>query len=411
MKAGIGYSSISLSKEAGRHATSNALADAALSATQLTADDLVFAFCGSALNAHDFYQGVRSCIPADVPVLGGSAIGVITNQALSYSGYPAAVAVLKLGAVKAQLALVEELYKDPQQSGEHLAKQLADPSDASIQLLFYDSVKYPATATQPPVLNPSAPLLKGLEAFASGRIQTVGAGLLGDHQFSATWQFAGQQVLQQSAMVLQLSGPMQSYVTTMHGCVPQDSTQYKITNIFGQFLYSLDGEPVVPMIDRLYGSAQWRQSSPVKQLSFGVYCGDQHHPQREELFVNRLISGALPDGSGVILFEPDLANGMHVQLMRRDPDTILASARVNSKKLLNKIKKEGRKARFALYFDCGGRAAAYDNNQHEEAAEVQAQCNAFGVPLLGIYCGVEIAPFLGKSRGLDWSGVFVVFAE
>ena len=48
---------------------------------------------------------------------------------------------------------------------------------------------------------------------------------------------------------------------------------------------------------------------------------------------------------------------------------------------------------------------------HEEAAEVQAQCNDFGVPLLGIYCGVEIAPFLGKSRGLDWSGVFVVFAE
>ena len=197
----------------------------------------------------------------------------------------------------------------------------------------------------------------------------------------------------------------------MHGCVPYDKTQYKITNIFGQFLYSLNGEPVVPLIDRVYGSTQWRQASPVKQLSLGVYCGDPQQPQREDLFVNRLISGALPDGSGVILFEPDLAAGMQVQLMRRDPDTILASARVNSKKLLNKIKADGRKARFALYFDCGGRAAAYDNNQHEEAAEIQAQCNAFGVPLLGIYCGVEIAPFLGKSRGLDWSGVFVVFAE
>jgi len=411
MKAGIGYSNISFSKEAGRQAVSHALAEASLSPNQLTADDLVLAFCCSAVNAHEFYQGVRSCLPAEVPILGGSAIGVITNQVLSYSGHPAAVAVLKLSAVKARLALVEQLFKDPQQSGEQLARQLADPSDASLQLLFYDSVKYPATAMQPPVLNPSAPLLRGLEALASGRVQTVGAGLLGDHQFSATWQFAGQQVLQQSAMVLQFSGALQPYVTTMHGCVPQDKTQYTITNIFGQFLYSLNGEPVVPLIDRVYGSSQWRQSSPVKQLSLGVYCGDMQHPQREELFVNRLISGALPDGSGVILFEPDLAAGMQVQLMRRDPDTILASARVNSKKLLNKIKADGRKARFALYFDCGGRAAAYDNNQHEEAAEVQAQCNAFGVPLLGIYCGVEVAPFLGKSRGLDWSGVFVVFAE
>ncbi|MBN8444152.1 MAG: FIST C-terminal domain-containing protein [Gammaproteobacteria bacterium] len=411
MKAGIGYSNISLSKEAGRQALNSALTDAALSGTQLSADDMVLAFCGAAVNASEFYHGIRSGLPAEVPIFGGSAIGVITNQALSYSGHPAVVAVLKLSSIKAKVALVEELYKDPLLCGEQLAQQLDEPADASLQLLLYDSVKYPATATQPPVLNPSAPLLKGLETWSSGRIPTVGAGLLGDHQFSATWQFAGHQVLQQSAMLLQFRGALQPYLTSMHGCVPYDKTQYKITNIFGQFLYSLNGEPVVPLIDRVYGSTQWRQASPVKQLSLGVYCGDPQQPQREDLFVNRLISGALPDGSGVILFEPDLAAGMQVQLMRRDPDTILASARVNSKKLLNKIKADGRKARFALYFDCGGRAAAYDNNQHEEAAEIQAQCNAFGVPLLGIYCGVEIAPFLGKSRGLDWSGVFVVFAE
>lgn len=411
MQAGIGYSNISFSKESGRQAVSHALQDAGLSGDELDASDLILAFCSTSLQAAEFYAGIRSCVDPRVPIVGGSAIGVITNQALSYSGYPAAVAVIKMGRIHTQLVAVTELYKDPQASGEQLAAQLTNPADATLQLLMYDSVKYPATPTQPPVLNPSAPLLKGLEAHASGRIQTVGAGLLGDHQFNATWQFVGHQVVQQSALVLQFSGAYQAYITTMHGCVPQDQTQYKITNIFGQFLYSLDGEPVVPLIDRLYGSAQWRQASPVKQLSLGVYCGDPQLPQREDLFVNRLISGALPDGSGVILFEPDLAAGMHVQLMRRDPDIILASAQVNSRKLLNKIKAEGRKARFALYFDCGGRAAAYDNNQHEEAAEVQAQCNAFGVPLLGIYCGVEIAPFLGKSRGLDWSGVFVVFAE
>lgn len=411
MKAGIGYSNISLSKEAGRQAVTSALADGAFIASQLTANDMVLAFCGAAVNAHEFYQGIRSCLPSEVPIFGGSAIGVVTNHALSYSGHPAVVAVLKMQSAKVQIAKAEELYKDPQLCGEQLALQLTEPADATLQLLFYDSVKYPATATQPPVLNPSAPLLKGLEASSSGRIATVGAGLLGDHQFSATWQFVGHQVVQQSALVLQVSGALKPYITTMHGCIPYDKTQYKITKIFGQFLYSLDGEPVVPLIDRIYGSAQWRQSSPVKQLSLGVYCGDPQQTQREDLFVNRLISGALPDGSGVILFEPDLAAGMQVQLMRRDPDTILASAQVNSKKMLKKIKADGRKAKFALYFDCGGRAAAYDNNQHEEAAEVQAQCNDFGVPLLGIYCGVEIAPFLGKSRGLDWSGVFVVFAE
>lgn len=410
MKAGIGYSNSHLAVESGRQAAADALRELALSGNELTAHDVVFAFCSSQLNAQEFYNGVRKAVSAEVPIYGGSAIGIICNQALSYSGYPAAVAVLKLSRVQTHCAVTQEIFKDQHAAGVKLASQLKTQADSTVQLLFYDSVKHPATASQPPVLNPSAPLLLGLEGDAVGKVATVGAGLLGDHQFSATWQFVGQQVLQQSAMVLQWFGAFTPYITTMHGCVPMDKTQYTITDMFGQFLYTLDDEPVVPLLDRIYGSQQWRASSPVKQLSLGVYCGDALQPQREELFVNRLISGAMPDGSGVILFEPDLAVGTQVQLMRRDPDTILASAQFNTKKLLNKIKKDGKTARFAMYFDCGGRAAAYDNNQYEEAAEVQQQCNEFGVPLLGIYCGVEIAPFLGKSRGLDWSGVLVVFA-
>jgi hypothetical protein len=30
---------------------------------------------------------------------------------------------------------------------------------------------------------------------------------------------------------------------------------------------------------------------------------------------------------------------------------------------------------------------------------------------LGFYSGVEIAPLMGRSRGLDWTGVLVVIAE
>jgi len=37
--------------------------------------------------------------------------------------------------------------------------------------------------------------------------------------------------------------------------------------------------------------------------------------------------------------------------------------------------------------------------------------NQYETPLLGFYSGVEIAPFLQKSRGLDWTGVLMVLAE
>jgi hypothetical protein len=47
----------------------------------------------------------------------------------------------------------------------------------------------------------------------------------------------------------------------------------------------------------------------------------------------------------------------------------------------------------------------------EEAAEVQQAFSRHGCPLFGFYSGVEVAPFLNKSRGLDWTGVLVVIAE
>ncbi|GBC61040.1 hypothetical protein DENIS_2000 [Desulfonema ishimotonii] len=33
------------------------------------------------------------------------------------------------------------------------------------------------------------------------------------------------------------------------------------------------------------------------------------------------------------------------------------------------------------------------------------------MPLLGFYSGVEVAPLLGKTRGLDWTGVLLVLAK
>ena len=75
------------------------------------------------------------------------------------------------------------------------------------------------------------------------------------------------------------------------------------------------------------------------------------------------------------------------------------------------IKRDGKNALFGMYIDCAGRAASYSNTKTEEASEVQKVVNQHNTPLLGFYSGVEVAPLLQKSRGLDWTGVLVVLAE
>ncbi|MDR1920541.1 MAG: FIST C-terminal domain-containing protein, partial [Candidatus Adiutrix sp.] len=69
----------------------------------------------------------------------------------------------------------------------------------------------------------------------------------------------------------------------------------------------------------------------------------------------------------------------------------------------------GRKPVFAFYVNCAGRAAGYAGTDLEDALTVQ-RVVAGRAPLMGIYSGVEIAPVKGKSRGLDWTGVFCLFS-
>jgi hypothetical protein len=87
---------------------------------------------------------------------------------------------------------------------------------------------------------------------------------------------------------------------------------------------------------------------------------------------------------------------------------MIESARSNAADLMAEIASAGRRAIFAIYIDCAGRAAAYSRTAVEEAVEIQKALNHAGCPLLGFYSGVEIAPFLNKSRGLDWTGVLLV---
>ena len=119
----------------------------------------------------------------------------------------------------------------------------------------------------------------------------------------------------------------------------------------------------------------------------------------------------MPDGKGIKLFEPDIKQGDEIQFMMRDSYEIASSAERNSTELMDNIKGDGRKAVFGLYIDCAGRTAQYSNSPVEEASKVQEVFNRYNTPLLGFYSGVEVAPLMGRSRGLDWTGVLLVFAE
>jgi len=406
MKVGIGYCNTKNSFEAGKTAAASAIGNG-----KIDTPGLVLAFCHNQVNAEDFFRGLRSAVGPDVPIVGGSAIGIITNSDLSYEGCPAGIAIMQSERLTFKAVCAGDLDRDEKQAGKRLAENLSPSTDGKLLLIFYDSVKSPPTATTPPLMNASPPLIQGIQEAIAPAVPILGAGLLGDFNFNATKQFCGYTVASQSVVGTLFGGDYYHDYQIMHGLTPMDGVYHTITKKDGSIIYEVDGQSVVKLIDDLYGNENWRAQVPVKRLCIGVNYGDKYGNYKEEEYVSRLITGVLPDGKGIVLFEPDLDVGTEILFMLRDSSRMVESAKHNCMTLMTRIENKGKKPVFGLYIDCAGRTAVFSDTPDEEASEIVRIFNHRNIPLLGFYSGVEVAPMLGKCRSLDWTGILWVIAE
>lgn len=407
MRAGIAFTNSPAAFAAGQHLVKQAAAQ--LKGEPIT---VLLLFCTAATDYVRLLDGARSCSPTTTHILGGSAVGIITQDQIAITGYPAVTLALSSATSHTQFisAVADNLLHKPYLAGQHLASQLNMqlPSllSPALLLLFYDSVRYPGNAKQPAVLTPSPPLLSGLTHTFNHAVPIAGAGLLADMQFGPTKQFYQHKVASQLATTLLIAGAVKPYICAMHGCTPMSEQRFTITSIHQQFLYQLNGQPVTTLLDTISGSQQWRTQRPVTRLALGM----QQAPittHYSTSYITRLINGVLPNDEGIILFEPDFVEGAQIQIMQRDMASILKATDEQTKKVLKQIADDKQEPIVALYFDCAGRIS---NNQ-QEARLVQQHMQRANIPLLGIFTGVEIAPIGEHSSSLDWSGVLIILTQ
>ena len=121
MKVGIGYcneeDALSSGKKVAEHAIENG---------NIRRPDIVFAFCNGGLDHDEFFRGLYSVVGKNVPIIGGSTIGIITNDHLSYEGYPAGVLVLESDTLHLTAASVGNLDKGEKLAGRALAEKLSN---------------------------------------------------------------------------------------------------------------------------------------------------------------------------------------------------------------------------------------------------------------------------------------------
>jgi hypothetical protein len=338
-----------------------------------------------------------------IPIVGGSGVGTMTGSSFGYGGFE--VSLMLFPAHAGARIIACSLKQGEVHAGKHLARTLNGLSAAGATvLLFYDTLM----ASPPPQLYVADKILEGLYSELEDRTLTiVGAGLVADMQLADSFIFDGSRPVKHELVAVVLPTPLASRTAIMHGCEPI-SAFMEVTRVEGPVVYELDHRPALDVILEAIG--QEKTDEHIRGLStvitLGERFGDMFADYDEAEYVNRLIVTGNPVDGSVVIFEADFQVGSKVQIMSRSNPLMIDSARKGAGKLLKET--EGEKPLFGLYINCTGRAASFCGAEEEDVPLVQEAMK--GIPLIGFYSGVEIAPFMGRSRPLDWTGVLTVFS-
>ena len=396
MRTGVGYSDIPDSAEAGRIA-----AEKAVESTRR--DDpcsIAFLFCTSRHDQRVLREAVSSVIGTTVPIFGGGAVGIITNNVSGYAGDQVGVACFWLDGADFNVVSDGELMKCEEDTGFRLGQGLSNngiKQESPVMLLF-DSVYCEDSGSIR--ANMAMRILGGIKKAMGFLPNITGIGMQSDHISTAVSQFTGADLGEQSAMALTFGEEIRIDSVSVHGYRPV-SPFYTITKVDKHIVLEINNRPALEFMDELLGSAITPEQYPFF-LMFGI----RGRKQRENIDSNRLCLGIDHKRGGIIMFDSDMEQGTEFQLMLRSQEPGSMQPKIES--LFANLGE--RKPVFAMYIDCAGRCAGYGGTKMEDAAVVQQAVDG-RVPLLGIYTGVEIASVAGHPRGLECSGVFCLFSR
>lgn len=399
-RAGTAYVDLPASREAGALAARRAVQAAGLDRV-----DLAFCFHHGRHDPAEVLAGVRGELGEDVGIVGGTAMGIITNDDVGYEGHQVGVAVLGgLPAGAVEVAASTGLSATSEQAvGADLAQQLSVlPGVAQDVLLLYSSIKRGLTHEDGFALHFGTPLLASLLADTPSIRTLAGAGLIDSLQPTHSHVLTERGTDPDGAVAVAFRGGLRMDTVVLHGCRPAGS-YHAITRTDGPVVLEIDDRPALDVMEELLAGALPRDEYPFNVI-LGVNRGERYADFDEEKYQTRLCLAVDEERGGLVMFEPDLETGAKVQLMRVSTDLGYVRKRIAA--LLARI--GDRTPVLALYADCAGRCVMGSAMPDEEGHAVRAAMGS--VPLLGFYTGVEIGEVAGVARPLDWTGVLCLLS-
>jgi hypothetical protein len=235
-------------------------------------------------------------------------------------------------------------------------------------------------------------LCAALQASVPPHWRIFGATAGDDWRFEATYVFAGNEVLRDSAVLIGLFSDASPSLVAHHGwCGATDGQEMAITDIEGSVLRTLDDRPAAEVyraelirLGLMHEGDDLMSVMATHELGARTIFGDQlkiRAPLRVQDDGSIVLAGSLPPGT-------------MVRIASASPDRLIESARTLANRVLEPF--DNRAIRGSLVFDCGARLHLLGDRYGEQ---VTAFLGGRHFPMIGMAGYGEIAKFAGSVDG------------
>lgn len=389
---GIGKSKEPDGYQAGVEAITEAFTTGNLSTAQIV---LVAATVG--YNQKELLSGIRS-VAKNVPLVGCSTQGVITQEGPDELLRRVEVLAIDSNTMRFTPVLAKGLKKDSYGAGKEIAEALRRdwPNDAKALMLITDGLSINSDA-----------LFRGLEDTLPEKIPFVGGTASETSAFKNTYQYFNDEVMEDAAIGVLLSGDFRFDIGVSHGSQPVGITR-TVTKAEGNHIYEIDNKPAFEVFRELLGPQTTDLDfTVVAGVCLGVAMPMEVRGDYEDVILR--IPLVLDKTDNSLYMAAEWPVGTEILICRRDEETIVRRAREISEQI-NK-RHPGETPAFALHFDCTGRSKTFLGAEIARSEVASNQATFFDhVPWFGFYTLGEIAPVQGKNYFHNWTSVlFVVY--
>lgn len=389
-KVGLGKSKEVKSAAAGREAAIMALGN-----LEGKKPNIAIVFSGVGHNQKEMLDGINQALPG-TPVIGCSAKGVIVGQDSDENIYSIGIMTIASDEFQFLPLLGKDLAANSYKAGETIGDTVGKNNAQSPLALyvFADGLKVNMKK-----------FIDGFESKTTGFLPIFG-GLAGDNwQFVKTFQYFNNEVYEDAASCLLISGTGSVAYGVSHGCVPLGIDR-TITKVQGNKILEIDHKPAYLVFQEYLGEEETKDFSKV----VGYLClGEKAPSELQGSYDKYIIRATLvydPQENSVTI-PTEIPEGAKIRMTRRDFEKIVKRNHEVATKLREEL--QGKKPKFAFYTDCAGRGEMLFGKECVQEVNVMRENLGPSLPFFGFYSYGEMAP-LGKTNYFhNYTAVVTVF--